>query len=89
MTEITVAELAGLSGELLPERAVMSLVNLNVNVLNSRTSNTYMLPNSDRSVAYACQATNSSGPSGLLGVLGLGSADSTSTLTCIPSAITG
>jgi hypothetical protein len=89
MSAISLAELDQLAGELLPERTVLSLVN--VSVLNTSSNATYVYPSGGNgsTVAYACQATNSPGTPGLLGSLGLGSANPSSSMTCIPAAASG
>jgi hypothetical protein len=91
-TQIEFPELAGLAGEVLPERAALSVVDLSgtrINVLSSSNSTSYTAPAGGGDVAYACQATNSPGTPGLLGSLGLGSANPSSAMTCIPAAATG
>ena len=89
-------ELENLAGEMLPERAAMSLIDLsglriNINALTTSNNTTYVMPatvstGDGGTVAYACQATNSPGTPGLLGALGLGSSPSSS-LTCVPAAV--
>lgn len=91
MTAVSFEELDELGGEVLPERAVLSLIDLSgmqVNLLNSSSNTSYTLPAGNGHVAYACQATNTPGTPGLLGSLGLGSANPSSSLTCIPAAVT-
>ncbi|SRR5579875_577171 len=72
MSAISFAELEQVSGELLPARTVLSLVDA--------------LPGGGghgTTVAYACQATSSAGTPGLVGALGLGT-PAHSGLTCVP-----
>lgn len=91
MSAVSYEELNELSGDLLPERALLSLINLSISNIGS-SSTTYTYPpaagGQGSTVAYACQATNSPGTPGLLGSLGLGSSSPQSTMTCIPAAIT-
>src|SRR5579875_4004162 len=75
MSAISFAELEQVSGELLPARTVLSLVDA--------------LPGGGghgTTVAYACHATSSAGTPGLVGALGLGE-PAHSSLTCTPTAI--
>lgn len=91
MAQVSFAELDALAGEVLPERAVLSLIDLSgmkVNVLNSSSNSSYAMPAGNGHVAYACQATDSSGTPGVLGALGFGSANPGSSMTCIPAAVT-
>ncbi|MBD2894467.1 hypothetical protein ABT299_08335 [Spirillospora sp. NPDC000708] len=82
------AELDRLSGEVLPERAVLSTLlagggdngnkNLNLNDGGSGAA--------DSEVTYACQYTHSTGTPGLLGT-GLLAESGYTTTTCVPVAV--
>jgi hypothetical protein len=89
--EVDLSELDALDGEVLPERAALSLIyvsGVNINILSSSSNNSYsMPPGGGGGVAYACQATSSPGTPGLLGLLGLGSSNPSSGMTCVPAAI--
>ncbi|GGV70627.1 MULTISPECIES: hypothetical protein [Streptomyces] len=90
MSAVSYSELGELTGELLPERMLLSIIDVHVD--NSRT---YVFPaqgnggggeSGGTTVAYACQATESQGTPGLLGALGLGSSPSSS-MTCVPATV--
>ena len=85
------AWLGSLNGELLPERAVMSLLTISVGGPPAEGSAAappqYMVSDGNgTTVYYACQTTHSAGTQGLLGALGLGQPPSTTT-TCVPAAV--
>jgi hypothetical protein len=94
MPAVSYAELDRLGGELLPERAVLGIVSTPFNNNNpggaGGGSTTVVVSNSgDHGAALsACQATNSPGTPGLLGSLGLGSANPGQSMTCVPAAVT-
>jgi hypothetical protein len=89
MYAVSYEELDQLAGELLPERTVLSLVNM---FFTNANYTTYAFPahgdgGHGATVAYACQAANSPGTAGLLGSLGLGSQNPYSSMTCMPAAV--
>lgn len=85
---ITLDELDQEGAEILPDRFVLSLINLSLINLKLGGIN---LGNSSSSAAAttgagsACQTTSASGTPGLLGALGLGSSNPNATSTCIPA----
>jgi hypothetical protein len=95
ITSITTAELAQLTGEVLPERAVLSTVApTNFGGGGSEASaNAFALSpgggdhHASTVIAYSCVAANNQQNAGLLSVLGLGSQNPTVTLQCTPAAI--
>lgn len=93
MSAVSYAELDQLGGEMLPERAVLGIVSTPFNNYNpggaGQGSTTVVIGGGHSTTLSACQATNSSGTPGLLGALGLGSNNPTSSLTCIPAAVSG
>lgn len=90
MSAVSYAELDQLGGEMLPERAVLGIVSTPFNNYNPGGGNgtTVAVGGGHSTTVSACQATDSSGTPGLLGSLGLGSNNPTSSLTCVPSAVT-
>jgi hypothetical protein len=89
MAAVSYEELDQLVCELLPERTVLSLINASFTNVNYTT---YTFPahgggGHGTTVAYACQATNSPGTSGLLASLGLASQNPYSSMTCMPAAV--
>jgi hypothetical protein len=87
MSVVSYEQLDRLAGELLPERTVLSLVNISFSNVHNTT---YKFPaggGHGATVAYACQATDSPGTPGVLGSLGLGSSNPYSSMTCIPAAV--
>ncbi|HEU5029718.1 MAG TPA: hypothetical protein VFV01_32730 [Spirillospora sp.] len=83
------AELDRLSGEVLPERAVLSTLlaggggdndNKNININDGGSGG------ADTEVAYACQYTHSTGTPGLLGT-GLFAEPGYTTTTCVPVVV--
>ncbi|MFC4471028.1 hypothetical protein ACFPH6_42175 [Streptomyces xiangluensis] len=78
MSAVDYRELDELSGELIPGKFLLSLIDL------SRHT-TFNFPQGGGNVAYACQATNSPGVPDAFGTLGLGGGSS---MTCIPAAVT-
>lgn len=101
MSAISYAELDRLGGELLPERTVLGIISTPFSNTGSGAGasssssaassggGVYVAPSSNGSTAIdACQATNSPGTPGLLGSLGLGSANPETSMTCVPAAIT-
>ncbi|MEU0598379.1 hypothetical protein ABZ484_09020 [Streptomyces sp. NPDC006393] len=90
MSDIGYEELNALTAELLPGRALLSIVLLSVDNSNHPT---YNFPGGDgdgggATVVYACQAERVDGTPGLLGSLGLGSNNPSSSVTCVPAAVT-
>jgi hypothetical protein len=89
MTAVSYQELDSLSGELLPPRVLLSLINL---TFDNRRYDVHMPEGGSgggdggTTVAYACQATTTQGTGGLIGSLGLGQAPGR-TMTCIPAAV--
>ncbi|BBC36238.1 hypothetical protein SGFS_075320 [Streptomyces graminofaciens] len=86
MSGIGYEELNALSGELLPERMLLSIV-----IIDNSTRNTYNFPSGGdgkggTTVAYACQAQQTQASGGLLAALGLGTPASSS-MTCVPAAV--
>ncbi|KAB2369558.1 hypothetical protein [Actinomadura montaniterrae] len=81
-------ELDRLSGEVLPERAVLSTLlsgggdngNKNININDGGSGG------ADGEVAYACQYTHSTGTPGLLGT-GLFAEPGYTTTTCVPVVV--
>lgn len=80
-TAISYADLDLVSGELLPERAVMSTV------MTPVTGGTEAHIEEDGWAMFACQSTKTDGTPGLVGSLGLGSNNPSNSLTCVPAAI--
>jgi hypothetical protein len=90
VSDVGFAELEALDGEVLPERAALSLISISgvhLNILTSSSNTSYTMPAGTGSVAYACQATSSPGTPGLLGDLGVGSSNASSGMTCMPAAV--
>lgn len=92
MGAVNFADLVGLAGEVLPERAVMSLVNLTVN--NGAGAGSVSHPSSGghggghgATEMASCTSTSSPGTPGLLGSLGLGSSQPYTSVTCVPSTV--
>lgn len=93
MSVVSYEQLDRLAGELLPERTVLSLINISFSNVHNAT---YEFPaggghgaaggGHGTTVAYACQATDSPGTQGVLGSLGLGSSPYSS-MTCMPAAV--
>lgn len=74
-------ELDALTGEILPERTVLSVAT------SGMAPPGYVVHDGHGgSVYYACQTTSTPGSQGLIGALGLGYPPS-STTTCMPAAI--
>ena len=87
---VTYDALDQLSGEVLPERVVLSTV-APVQFGGGAAGGPVVIDNNNAgggAVVSACQATYSPGTPGLLGSLGLGSENPGSTLTCVPAAAT-
>jgi hypothetical protein len=89
MDEIGYHELNLLAGEFLPPRNMLSLITID----NSSTTYHYDFPqggsgDGNSTVVFACQAERTLGTPGLLGSLGLGSNNPSSSLTCVPAAVT-
>lgn len=80
-TSFSYADLDQLTGEVLPERAVLSTV---VTPFNNGG-----MGGGDHgaTVSSACQSTHHEGTPGLLGSLGLGSNNPSQNLACTPAAI--
>lgn len=95
MGNIDIAALDDLSGEVLPERTVLGVVSTpfnNAGAGGSGSSSTSVAVsdgggNHGATALSSCQATSSPGTPGLLGSLGLGSANPGTTMTCTPAAI--
>ncbi|WP_055715274.1 hypothetical protein [Streptomyces torulosus] len=87
MSRIGYEELNSLSGELLPEKMLLSLA-----LSGADAHGPDDLPaggdgkDGKVTVAYACQVQQTQASQGLLGALGLGSPAS-STTTCVPAAV--
>lgn len=82
--------LEALEGEVLPERAALSVLAPNMADTTSSVAAPHSYVVSDGhggTVSYACQTTTSPGSQGLIGLIGLGSAPY-STTTCVPAAVT-
>lgn len=98
MSNISFEELEGLTGEMLPERQVLSTVVPFNNVGgghgadggSSASSSAVALGGggSDQNgiTSSACQAERVHGTPGLIGALGLGSNNPSSGMTCVPSS---
>ncbi|QKW09815.1 hypothetical protein HUT18_28795 [Streptomyces sp. NA04227] len=95
MNAITFEELDGLTGELLPERAVLSTVipfnNVGGGADGGSSSSAAAVGggHGDGGGAIstsACQAQQVHGTPGLIGALGLGSNNPSNSLTCVPAA---
>ncbi len=99
-TTVSFEELDHLAGEVLPERTVMSLVS--VAALNTGAGAGSAGDSSSSSASAggggdhqgttalsACQSNATPGTPGLLGSLGLGSANPSSSVTCTPAAVSG
>ncbi|MBC2875350.1 MULTISPECIES: hypothetical protein [Streptomyces] len=84
-TAVTFEELAGLHGEELPPRTVLSSLPAG----NGDPSLYPMLVRSEHgtTVVYACQYRQDAGSSGLLAALGLAPSTPGHTITCIPAGI--
>jgi hypothetical protein len=95
MSTISFEELDGLSGELLPERSVLSVVT----PFNNAGGGGHGGGSSSSAAAFggdgghggaisssACQAPNNQGTAGLVGALGLGAQIPNSSLTCAPAS---
>jgi hypothetical protein len=103
MSAISYDELDRLAGELLPERTVLGVISTPLahfgasgasssssSAAASSGGNTVVVTQAPGpTVVSACQATNSPGTPGLLGSLGLGSANPGTSMTCIPAAVAG
>jgi hypothetical protein len=81
-------ELNALDGECLAPRNMMSIINIG----DSSTTYAYKFPQGGgggghSQVTFACQSENAPGTPGLLGSLGLGSSNPSSSLTCVPAAV--
>ncbi|WP_127356211.1 hypothetical protein [Actinacidiphila soli] len=91
MPDIGYEELNALSGELLPGRTLLSIVLISY---DNSSHPTYNFPaggghkGGGATVVYACQAESVHGTPGLLGSLGLGSNNPSSSMTCVPAAVT-
>lgn len=91
MSDIDYQELNALSGELLPGKTLLSLISFNI---DDSSHTTYVFPEggggdgSGGTVAYACQAERVDGTPGLVGALGLGSNNPSSSMTCVPASST-
>ncbi len=85
-TAVTIQELAGLRGEELPPRTVLSTLA----AANPDQSLYPMLVRSDHgtTVMYACQYRQDAGSPGLLAALGLAPSTPGHTITCIPAGMT-
>ncbi|MDG5804781.1 hypothetical protein P9869_19320 [Streptomyces ossamyceticus] len=84
MSRIGYEELNSLSGELLPEKMLLSLA-----LSGADAHGPDDLPaggDGKVTVAYACQVQQTQASQGLLAALGLGSPAST-TMTCVPAAV--
>ncbi|QKW06528.1 hypothetical protein HUT18_09050 [Streptomyces sp. NA04227] len=95
MNAITFEELDGLTGELLPERAVLSTVVPFNNAggghdAGGASSSAVAVGGGDNGggalSTSACQAQQVHGTPGLVGALGLGSNNPSNSLTCVPAA---
>jgi hypothetical protein len=98
VSKISFEELDGLTGEMLPERSVLSTVvpfnnwggsgDGHGGSSSSSSAAAFGGANSDQNgiVANACQAERVHGTPGLLGALGLGSNNPSSALTCVPGS---
>ncbi|AJE81239.1 MULTISPECIES: hypothetical protein [Streptomyces] len=96
MNAITFEELDGLTGELLPERAVLSTVvpfnNAGGHDGGGSSSSAVALGGGDSGnhgaiSSSACQAQQVHGTPGLVGALGLGSNNPSASLTCVPTSL--
>lgn len=97
MNAITFDELDGLTGEVLPERAVLSTVipfnNLGAGHDGGGSSSSSAVALGGDSANHgaisnsACQAQQVQGTPGLLGSLGLGSNNPSTGLTCVPTSL--
>lgn len=102
MGHIDFTALDELAGEVLPERAVLGVVSTPFNNTGagdggSSSSSAAAAGGSSTTVVdagnhgatalSACQSTNTPGTPGLVGTLGLGSANPSSTITCTPAAV--
>jgi hypothetical protein len=99
VSKISFEELDGLTGEMLPERSVLSTVVPFNNwgggdahgqggSSSSSSAAAFGGASSDQNgiVANACQAQRVDGTPGLLGALGLGSNNPSSGVTCVPGS---
>ncbi|ALC18426.1 hypothetical protein ACH46N_22280 [Streptomyces pristinaespiralis] len=88
MDDIGYPELNALCAEFLPPRTMLSLITID----NSSTTYQYHFPegggDGNSQVAFACQSERVHGTPGLIGSLGLGSNNPSSSLTCVPAAVT-
>ncbi|WP_328771438.1 hypothetical protein [Streptomyces sp. NBC_00286] len=82
MSAVDYPELDALSGELIPGKFLLSIIDLSLD--NSRHTTFNFPQGGGGTVAYACQATNSPGVADPFGTLGLGGGSS---MTCIPAAV--
>jgi hypothetical protein len=94
VTNVSFAELEEMSGELLPERAVLSTVSTPFNNFSSGAAGgggtTVVVVdggNHGATALSACTVTSTPGTPGLLGTLGLGSVNPGSSMTCVPAAV--
>jgi hypothetical protein len=94
---ISIADLDRLSGELLPERSVLSVIEVSNVYVGGRdvtgptsTSTSGGSGGGDGAGSTAlssCTTTSSPGTPGLLGSLGLGSSQPYTSVTCTPAAV--
>lgn len=79
-----------LNGEVLPERAVMSLISIDIGgapaVEQPPPQDLVVSDGNGSTVYYACQTTHTAGSQGLVGLVGLGQPPTTTTM-CTPAAI--
>jgi hypothetical protein len=83
MSAVDYRELDALSGELIPGKFLLSIIDLTLD--NSRHTTFNFPQGGGGDVAYACHATNSPGVPDAAGTLGLGGGSS---MTCIPATVT-
>ncbi len=92
-TVISFEELDLLAGEVLPERTVLSTVTTPFNSAGAGGGAAAAAggggADQGTTALSACQSNQTPGTPGLLGSLGLGSANPSSSVTCTPAAISG
>jgi hypothetical protein len=84
MSAVEYRELDELSGELIPGKFLLSLIDFNMDNSRHTTFNFPQGGGGGGTVAYACHATHSQSGPDPFGALGLGSSSS---MTCIPAAV--
>ncbi|RSD22164.1 hypothetical protein [Amycolatopsis eburnea] len=89
MNDLSFDALDALTGEVLPERAVLGVVSTPFNNAGESGGNTTVVTggNHGATAISACQSTHSEGTPGLLGSVGLGSNNPSESVTCTPGAV--